>query len=91
MTAAIAGAVRGRPSAAMLAERLDRSRRVNVDLRMELRAERREGAVFATEIRAHAARIYLAAQSDRPDLALHEAGVIGALADRHLRQRGGAA
>jgi hypothetical protein len=91
MTAAIAGAVRGRPSAARLADSLAASRRINTDLRMELRVERHEGAQFATEVRAHAARIYLAAQSDRLDLALHEASVIGALADRHLRQRGSAA
>lgn len=91
MTAAVAGAIRGRPSAADLATSLDAARRVNANLRDELRATRREGVEFATEVRAHAARVYLAAQSDRLDLALHEASVIGALADRHIRQRGGRA
>lgn len=91
MTAAIAGAVRGRPSNSALVQSLAASRQINSDLRMELRVERHEGTAFATEVRAHAARIWLAAQSDRLDLALHEAGAISVLADRHLRQRGGAA
>lgn len=61
------------------------------DLHDEVRALRREGAEFATEVRAHAYRVHLAAVSDRPDLALHEAAAIVTAADRHLRQRGGAA
>ena len=58
------------------------------DLVDEIGSLRREGIDFATEVRAHACRVHLAAVSDRPDLALHEAAAIVSAADRHLRQRG---
>lgn len=89
MTAAIAGAVRGRPSNSALSDSLDRARQVNVNLRDELRAERLEGRLFAEEVRAYASRIDLAVRADRPDLALHLGASIVALADRRLRQLGG--
>ncbi len=91
MTAAVAGAIRGRPSNQGLAASLDASRRINANLRLELRIEHAEALAFADAVRAHAMRVYLAAVADRPDLAAHEGAAIVALADRHLRQRGGAA
>lgn len=91
LLAPVLPARRGRPSAATLAASLDASRRVNANLRLELRAQHAEGRAFAEEVRAHANRIHLAVVSDRPDLALHEAGTIAMLADRHARQRGGSA
>lgn len=91
MTAAVAGAVRGRPRSTDLAASLDAARRINANLRDELRADRREGVTFAENVRAHANRVFLAAVADRPDLAAHEGAAIVALADRHLRQRGPAA
>lgn len=91
MTAAIAGAVRGRPTNSGLSASLDAARRVNANLRDELRAERREGVDFAEEVRARASRIHLAVQADRPDLALHLGASLVVLADRRLRQTGGIA
>lgn len=82
---------RGRPSAVDLTASLDASRRVNSNLRDEVRALTREGVEFASDVRAHALRVHLAAVSDRPDLALHEAAAIVTAAERHLRQRGGVA
>jgi predicted short-subunit dehydrogenase-like oxidoreductase (DUF2520 family) len=90
-TATLVPLGRGRPTVATLSQSLDGARRVNANLRDEVRALRHEGAAFAVDVRAHAYRVYLAAQSDRPDLALHEAGAIVMAADRHLRQRGGTA
>lgn len=88
MTAAVAGAVRGRPSATSLAESLELSRRINANLRDELRAERREGRVFAEEVRALASRIDLAVRADRLDLAQHIGGALAVTADRRIRQIG---
>lgn len=87
---AVAAARRGRPSTGDLADRLTLSRRVNANLRDELRATHREAVDFAENVRAHGNRIHLAVTSERPDLALHEGAAIVARADRFLRQRGAA-
>lgn len=89
MTAEVARVGRGRPSAMALTASLDAARRINSNLRDELRAERSEGRELIEEIRAHASRVHLAVVADRADLALYEAGAVVALADRYLRQRGG--
>lgn len=89
--AAVAQIPSARPSRANLAERVARQGELMSALRAEIRAGRREGLAFAEGVRAHAMRVHLAAVADRPDLALHEGAAIVALADRHIRQRGGAA
>lgn len=89
--AALAQVPSARPSRAALAERVARQGELMSALRAEIRAIRREGVTFAEDVRAHAMRVYLAAVADRPDLTMHEGAAIVALADRHLRQRGGAA
>jgi hypothetical protein len=91
VTATLAPLGRGRPTVATLSHSLDAARRVNANLRDEVRALRHEGADFAADVRAHAFRVYYAAQNERLDVALHEAGAIVTAADRHLRQRGGTA
>jgi hypothetical protein len=79
----------GRPSAAKLAERLERSRlRVTV-LQDEIVAMAAEREDVATEVRALSARIQLAIHADRPDVALHVAGRLDALG-RSLTRRGAA-
>lgn len=78
---------RGRPSNALLADRLERSRLRNVSLTDELRALQRERSDLATEIAALSARIELAIHADRPDVALHVAGRLDALA-ASLTRRG---
>ena len=57
-------------------------------LETEVTALAAESRDFAAAVRAHAYRLYLAAEADRLDLALHEAAAIVTAADRHLRQRG---
>jgi len=57
--------------------------------RMARRIERDETVEALRAIRRHAGHIHLAVRADRPDLALHKAGVIVSLADRRLRQLGG--
>lgn len=89
MTAAVVGAVRGRPTNSALSDSLARARQVNGALREELRAQLRESEAFATEVRAHAMRVHYATVAERPDLALGEAGCIVALADRRITQAGG--
>lgn len=79
---------RGRPSATQLAASLDASRRVNGDLRLELRAVRDESRVFAEEARALANRVHLATVADRPDIALDCAGSLVVAADRQLTRLG---
>lgn len=89
MTAAVAGAVQGRPSNAQLTDRLERSRLRNVLLSEELRALRCERDDLGTEIEALSRRIEYAIGAERPDVALHVAGRLEALA--HSLQRRGAA
>lgn len=50
------------------------------DAEIELAALHHERAAVATEVRALSARIQLAIHADRPDLALHVAGRLDALA-----------
>lgn len=71
---------RGRPSAVQLTDRLERSRLRNVSLTDELRALHHERSAVAVEVKALSARIQLAIHADRPDLALHVAGRLDALA-----------
>lgn len=79
----------GRPSAAKLADRLERSRLRNGILADEVRALELERLDVADEVRALSARVQLAIHSDRPDLALHVAGRLDALA-ASLTRRGAA-
>jgi hypothetical protein len=93
MTAAIAPArtnnPNGRPSNAQLADRLERSRLRNVLLAEELRALAVERQALGTEIGALSRRIDLAIRADRPDVAMHVAGRLDALASS-LTRRGAA-
>lgn len=72
----------GRPSNASQAERI-------ANLRDELHALRCERADLGTEIEALSRRIEYAIGAERPDVALHVAGRLEALA--HSLQRRGAA
>lgn len=93
MTAAIAPArtnnPNGRPSAAVLADRLERSRLRNAVLAEELRALAAERTAIADEIGALSRRIDLSIRADRPDVAMHVAGRLDALA-ASLTRRGAA-
>lgn len=88
MTASIAPVrnVGGRPSNAQLGDRLERSRLRNVSLTDELRALRLERSDLASEIAALSSRIELAIHADRPDIALHVAGRLDALAASMTRR-----
>lgn len=79
----------GRPSAAKLADRLERSRLRNVLLVEELRAVSREREQLADEIGALSRRIALELRLGRPDVAMHVAGRLDALA-ASLTRRGAA-
>lgn len=59
------------------------------DLELELIAMTAERATVAVEVRALSSRIQLAIHAERPDLALHVAGRLDALADS-LERRGAA-
>lgn len=59
------------------------------ELELELMALTAERTVVAVEVRALSSRIQLAITADRPDLALHVAGRLDALADS-LDRRGAA-
>lgn len=89
MTAAVAGAVRGRPSAARLTQRLERARLRILVLTDELAALLAERASLASEISALSRRIELAIRADRPDVAMHVAGRLDGLATS-LTRRGAA-
>lgn len=82
---------RGRPSNHELAARVDRQVRLLAAAREERVALRAECRALASEVRAAGRRIEYAIAADRPDVALHVAGALVALADRHDRQRGGTA
>lgn len=76
----------GRPSNAQLSDRLERSRlRVQVltDEIVALAAERED---IAIEVKALSARLQLALHADRPDVALHVAGRLDALATSMTRR-----
>ena len=88
--AALATATRsvgGRPSNALLTERLERSRLRVAVLQDEIAALAAARETVATEVRALSARIQLAIHADRPDVALHVAGRLDALG-RSLTRRG---
>jgi hypothetical protein len=80
---------RGRPSNAALSDRVDRQVRLLAAAREERVALRAECRTLAGEVRAAGRLIEYAIVADRPDIALHVAGSLVALADRHERQRGG--
>lgn len=88
MTAAIAGAIRGRPSASSLAERLEATRRRNADLVAELIAERYENGVFASRVAAAAVRMSNLAVANQPLAVMGMATELGYHASRRLRQIG---
>lgn len=88
MTAALRTVPRGRPSAADLTASLEAARRVNVNLRAELHAERAESIEFAEFVRGCGIQAYGATVTGNLDKIAHEAAAIVVKADRHLRQRG---
>lgn len=86
----IALSPRGRPSVTRLQEELGRARLVNVSLREQLHAERREGVAFAERVRSEVVALRRGLVLDRADLVEQSANAIGYAAARHLRQRAGA-
>jgi hypothetical protein len=80
----------GRPSNALLQERLGRARQVNTVLRTENHSLLAEVARLGAELIAIGSRLDMALTADRPDLALHFAGRIDSLG-RSCQRRGGAA
>jgi hypothetical protein len=80
----------GRPSNAVLNERLARAREVNGLIRTENRALLEELARIGSEIVALGRRVELAITADRPDVAMHVAGRLDDLGQACVR-RGGAA
>jgi hypothetical protein len=80
----------GRPSAKKLAERLDASRRRNVDLVAERRSLLDEVARLGAELVALSRRIELAINAERDDVALHVAGRLEDLGHA-CQRRGGVA
>lgn len=90
MAAAVVSPIgRGRPSNSVLSDRLERSRHVNTLLRIENRALRSELTEVGVEISALSSRTVMAIHADRPDVALHVAGRLDALAES-LSRRGAA-
>jgi hypothetical protein len=88
MTAQRLAAREGRPSIAGLQESLLLAREVNVNLALELRAERVEHKAFAQRVRQRIDRVknLIAIGSDMA--AINEAGKIGYDSDRRLEQLG---
>lgn len=80
----------GRPSNARLTERLERSRLRGVILADEVNALHAERAATGVEVEALSRRLQIAFWNERPDVALHVAGRLEALA-RSLQRRGTAA
>lgn len=79
---------RGRPSNHELTARVDRQVRLLAAAREERSALRAECRALASEVRAAGRRVEYAIHAERPDVALHVAASLVALADRHERQRG---
>ena len=79
----------GRPSNAQLGDRLERANLRIVVLSDEVTALHAERADVASEISALSRRIDLAIRADRPDIAMHVAGRLDALA-ASLSRRGAA-
>ncbi len=86
MTAPVVGAVMGRPSNADLTARLERSRLRAVVLADEVAALEAERADVGSEIEALSRRIEIAVHADRPDVAMHVAGRLEALAHSLVRR-----
>lgn len=78
----------GRPSAAKLADRLERSRLRNVLLVADARAHRTEIGILGAELVALARRIELAITAERPDVAYHVAGRLEVLGQACIRRGG---
>jgi hypothetical protein len=78
---------RGRPSNLQLTDRLERSRLRNTVLAEEIRALTSERTAVADELAGLSRRIDLAIRADRPDVAMHVAGRLDALATS-LNRRG---
>lgn len=89
MTARVAGAVMGRPSTALQAERLRVAVAHTADLADEVRALHAERGDLADEIEALSRRAQIAIYNDRPDIVLSIAGRLDALAES-LRRRNAA-
>lgn len=88
MTAPMLAAVRGRPSLVGLQHSLEQAREVNVNLALELRAERLESKRFAERVRLGVDRIRAAIAADSDLAAVNEAGKLGYEADRRIAQLG---
>lgn len=81
----------GRPSNALLQERLERSREANGLIRTENRVLLDEVARLGAELVALASRIGMALTADRPDVAMHVAGRLDDLGQACIRRGGRAA
>jgi len=90
MTAPQLEAVRGRPvtTIAGLQAALARSRERNTELRIEIQAHLREDREFAERVRIGVDRISAAATAGSRMAVVNEAGKLGYLADRRIRQIG---
>lgn len=88
MTARVAEAIEGRPPTTIdgLSRALAKARDRNVELVVELRAERAEGVALARLAFEGANRVAEYA-IDRPDVAIQYAGRIASAATRFVRQR----
>ena len=89
MTVRVAGAVMGRPTNSLLSDRLERANLRIVVLSDEVTALHAERSSLASEIAALSRRVDLAIRADRPDVAMHVAGRLEALA-ASLNRRGAA-
>jgi hypothetical protein len=76
----------GRPSNAVLGERLERAHLRAAVLATELVARDAETAALAVELSALSRRVQLAIHAERPDVALHVAGRLDALAESLARR-----
>lgn len=88
MTAAVAGAVRGRPSVSRLQESLGRARQVNTGLRLTIRVERAEHRDFAVRVLAGAQAIHRAIPAGDVRRIELKSLELAYLADRRIRQLG---
>jgi hypothetical protein len=89
MTALATNNPNGRPSNAILTQRLERAHLRAAVLSTEIAALTSERDLLSTELGALSRRIQIAIHADRPDVALHVAGRLDALA-ASLARRGAA-
>lgn len=90
MTARVLEAVEGRPptTARGLTRALERARLRNLALTEDLTARHAEDLAFAERVRMSADRLVAAAAAGSRTAVVNEAGRLGYLADRRIRQLG---